>query len=425
MKPLNLIYDTTVISAAKISQRSRTGIYRYTKTLLTHLGAHNLSIITYDRMNAQLTACDPQESCTATHTQKTTLSWYDRIPQWLRPATRILGNIYIAYKTYHLNHRLMKQKLTDDTVYHSPFHGIPRSLTNMTQVGKVITVHDVLPITHPHFFEQTQSTHVTQQLIDSLQPDWIIIAVSHYTKQQLMKLRPDLPPAHIVVTHLAYDPSLFYPSHDQARFSIIRHKYNLPTNQPFFLSVATLEPRKNLSALIRAFDAVADQPGLEHFNLVLAGTLGNQGNQVTQAWQAAKHRDRIITTGYVADDELATLYSNAYGFVYPSLHEGFGLPVIEAMACGTPVITGNHSSLPEVTGDAAILIDTSEPSALKDALLNLAHDRKQRDQLAEQALKQAKKFSWQHTANQTLQAYHLAHEQAQRLHHQSEPQEQP
>ena len=170
----------------------------------------------------------------------------------------------------------------------------------------------------------------------------------------------------------------------------------------YILSVGTLEPRKNLMSLLQAFaDVIPLLP--EDIKLVIAGRKGWLYEDILKT--IGDIGGKVVVTGYVTKVELRLLYNEAEVFVYPSLYEGFGLPVIEAMACGAPVITSNTSSLPEVAGDAGITVDPCNTGALSEAILEVVKNRKLREELSGKGLQRANLFSWEITAKQTLNVY--------------------
>jgi len=173
--------------------------------------------------------------------------------------------------------------------------------------------------------------------------------------------------------------------------------------RPYILNVGTLEPRKNLVGLVRAF-AAARSKGMLH-TLIICGAPGWGRSPLTDLIKELALENAVIFTGFVEDNDLPHLYAGADFFVYPSLYEGFGLPVLEAMACGTPVITSNVSSLPEVAGDVALLIDPRSTAELSDAMLCLAGDEELRRQMRAKGMERAGHFRWELTAEQTWQIY--------------------
>ena len=219
-------------------------------------------------------------------------------------------------------------------------------------------------------------TTQTRRLAKVVSSDTQIIADSQSTKNDLMEIY-HLPSERINVVYPGLDPR--YCPQSKSEIDRVKTKYNLPDQ--FILSVGTQEPRKNLARLVEAAIELK-------IPLILIGKHG-WGTQTS-------------TLGYVPDPDLPGLYSAAAVFVYPSLYEGFGFPVLEAMACGTPVVTSNISSLPEVAGDATILVDPLDVKSIRSGI-TLALNK--RDQLIAQGYAQAHKFTWDNTVKQTLEVY--------------------
>ena len=170
-----------------------------------------------------------------------------------------------------------------------------------------------------------------------------------------------------------------------------------------------MEPRKNLDGLIRSFLQLITQEKIEDLVLVLSGRLGWDYQPIlAAARQYPQLTDRIIFTGYLRDQDLAPIYSGAVAFVYPSFYEGFGLPPLEAMQCGTPVITSNRSSLPEVVGNAALLADPNNLDDLSQSLLAIYRSPSLRNDLSRRSLQQSQQFSWQSSAQKTVELYQQA-----------------
>ncbi|MCX7707335.1 MAG: glycosyltransferase family 4 protein, partial [Anaerolineae bacterium] len=190
---------------------------------------------------------------------------------------------------------------------------------------------------------------------------------------------------------------------DPAAVAAFRRARGLPDR--FILFLGTLEPRKNLGALLRAYAAVRTRSGEGTPKLVIAGGKGWFYERILTEVDVLGLGDDVIFPGYVAADELPWWYRAAELFVYPSRFEGFGLPVLEAMACGTPVITTTSSSLPEVAGDAAILVDPDDVSALSDAMERLLADPDLRSALRAAGLQRAARFSWKRTAAETARVH--------------------
>jgi glycosyltransferase involved in cell wall biosynthesis len=187
------------------------------------------------------------------------------------------------------------------------------------------------------------------------------------------------------------------------RAAALRRRYDLP--ERYILFVGTLEPRKNVQTLLQAFAQIIAETPQDDLMLVIAGGKGWGGEDYMSTVDTLKLHDHVRFAGFVEDDHLPALYRSALLFVYPSLYEGFGLPVLEAMACGTPVITSNRASLPEVAGDAALLVDPTRPEALAAAMTSIMNDGKLRQALRAKGLARARTFTWDAVAQQTVAIY--------------------
>ena len=293
-------------------------------------------------------------------------------------------------------------------LYHSPMHAIPPQVKARRGLGTLLTVYDLIPILHPQFFRDTATNSTNAAVIlQSILPDGWALCISEATKTDLCNYLP-IAPERVWVTYLAADPDLFYPCTDPAQQAAIRQKYGIPA-EPYLLSVNTLEPRKNMAHAISAFARLVQEQAIPDLCFVLVGAHGWDYEAI---FDTIAHTPglaaRVIVTGYVADGDLAALYSGALAFVYPSLYEGFGLPPLEAMQCGVPVITSNTAALPEVVGDAGLLVDPHDKDALCQALWTLNRDADQRAALAAAGLARARRFSWAQTLAQTRAAYRAA-----------------
>ncbi|MHB1651899.1 MAG: glycosyltransferase family 4 protein [Desulfitobacteriaceae bacterium] len=229
-----------------------------------------------------------------------------------------------------------------------------------------------------------------------------IITVSKNAKQEiigLLKVDAD----KVVVTYPGVSERFHTLNVSDVQGVDVRQYYNLPEN--FILYVGTIEPRKNLIRLLEAYSRVKATIGNTGVKLVLAGGKGWLNEEIYQRVQELKLTNDVIFTGYIMDEHLPTVYNMALAFVYPSLYEGFGLPPLEAMACGVPVITSKVSSLPEVVGDAGILIDPYNVDELSDAILLVVSSTELRKSLSDKGIKQASLFTWEKCARETLTVY--------------------
>jgi glycosyltransferase involved in cell wall biosynthesis len=291
-------------------------------------------------------------------------------------------------------------------VFHSPRFALPAP-ARTGAAARFMTVHDLIPILVPETVSPA-ATREMRAILASLRPEDWVFAVSERTRQDLCEYRPDLDPARIIVTYWAADPAVFHPVEDPAALDRVRARYGIG-GAPYLLSLNTLDPRKNMDRAVRAFARMAAQERISDLCFVLVGSRGTNVDLLGRmAREAGISPARVVLTGYVPDEDLAALYSGALAFVYPSLYEGFGLPPLEAMQCGVPVIASNTSSLPEVVGDAGILVHPTDEDALGGAMLHVYRDGAQRERMRERSLARAAGFSWARCARHTVDGYRAA-----------------
>ena len=268
----------------------------------------------------------------------------------------------------------------------------------------VVTIHDLSFMRYPQAFPAMQRTYLRSQVRRSARRARHVIAVSRATRDDIVALF-GVPPQRIAVVYNGVD-DVFKPAEPDL-VEAFRRERELPPR--FVLHLGTLEPRKNLVRLVQAFAQARQRlPGSDDLKLVLAGGKGWDYDDIFAAVERERLQEQVIFPGYIADADLPWLYRAATVFAYPSLLEGFGLPVLEAMACGTPVITSSVSSLPEVAGDAALLIDPASVDALAGTLVRVLSDAALASEMRAKGLLQAGRFSWQRTASQTADVYRAA-----------------
>jgi len=229
-----------------------------------------------------------------------------------------------------------------------------------------------------------------------------IIAVSEYSRQDILKTYGLSPERVIAIPEAA--PTHFAPVTNENEMRRIRDTYGIKGD--YILAVGSIQPRKNLARLVRAYTHLrAARPGVKLPTLVLVGKRAWLYDETLRVIRESGAGDQILLTGYVSESDLTALYSGAICFVYPSYFEGFGLPPLEAMKCGAPVIVGNQTSLPEVVGEAALLVNPFDEIEIAAALARLIDNPDLRDKLRVKGLKRAATFSWQDTARRTLEVY--------------------
>lgn len=228
-----------------------------------------------------------------------------------------------------------------------------------------------------------------------------IITISQFSKNEIIKYM-GVAPEKIEVVYMGVDHDTFHPHLPPQAQQAVREKYKLPDS--FFLYLGTLEPRKNLVRLLEAYALLVERLPTAPA-LVIAGRKGWMYDEIFSRVEALQLSQRVHFTGYVPDEEAPLLLSAATAFVFPSIYEGFGIPPLEAMACGTPVLTANAASLPEVVEDAAVLVDPFSVESIAEGLYQLASDATLRARLSEKGLIQAQKFHWEKSAEQLYTIY--------------------
>ena len=270
----------------------------------------------------------------------------------------------------------------------------------------VVTVHDLGYLYHPDAHTPFQNAYLRWSTRYNARTAVRVLADSQATRDDLVR-HYEIPAGKIVVVYPGRDETL-RPVVDPVALSAVRARYGLTGS--YLLHVGTLQPRKNLIRLLRAFASLLASgaepaaPLPEGLQLVITGKRGWMVDDLLAEIQKlglAAH-SRVVLTGYVPDADLPALLTGALAFCFPSLYEGFGFPVIEAMACGTPVVCSNVSSLPEVAGDAALLVDPLDVTALTAALARVTTDPGLRRELTERGFRQASRFSWRQSAHQVL-----------------------
>ncbi len=322
-------------------------------------------------------------------------------------AARFVSARY-AMQVGRMLERIDERVLSEMDVYHSPFLPVPAVIKRHPRVKRFTTVYDVIALTHPQFFVPGVIS-MMRRLINSFDATDHVLCISEATRIALLEHAPKLDSSRVGVTPLAAG-SAFYPETDPERIAAVRRRVGLPPSAPYFLSLCTLEPRKNLEMVVRCFARLKQEGSVDsETRLVLVGNLGWKTEKLFSSLEEARAcRDSILLTGFVPDEDLAALYSGALAFVYLSWLEGFGLPPLEAMQCGVPVICSNTSSLPEVVGDAGISLAPDDSDGVAAAMADLAADAGRRRELSARALVRARLFSWERFVRQNFDAYRRA-----------------
>jgi glycosyltransferase involved in cell wall biosynthesis len=276
------------------------------------------------------------------------------------------------------------------------FHFTNFTTKPVTRGRSVVSIHDMSFVRFPQFAEERNLRYLTKGIRYTVRDADAIITISEFSKSEIEELLPESR-GKVFVTHLGISNDFQHSSQDD--IAAVREELGLP--RPFIMTLGTVEPRKNLEFLVDVFESIAG----EGIDLVVAGAPGWKSEAIMERFKKTPFAEQLHYLRFVPDGKLAALYSAASIFVLPSHYEGFGFTPVEAMACGTPVITSNCGSIPEIVGDGAKVIESFDVAEWKSEILNLISDNEQREKMSKLGLKRAEKFRWDITARKTLEIY--------------------
>ena len=281
-------------------------------------------------------------------------------------------------------------------LFHSPDFTLPPAL----RAKKILTVHDLSFLRVPQYADPRLREYLQTVVPRSVRQADLILANSQHTKEDLIScLRV---PSERVIVVLPGVEARFEPVADEGELDRVRARYNL--EKPFILGLGTLEPRKNFEGLIEAYHLLRSRTRIPH-QLVIGGRKGWLYEGIFRRVEELGLGDAVHFLGFVADEDLPALYTLADVFAFPSFYEGFGIPVLEAMACGTPVVASNAASLPEAVGEAGLMVTPGDVEALAGALERVLQDRPLREELIARGRERARCFTWERAAQELLRAY--------------------
>ena len=271
---------------------------------------------------------------------------------------------------------------------------------------RVVTVHDCIHLRFPEYLPHPSAIHYARFMKGSaIRRARVVFTVSEASKRDILHFFPRTDPAKIEVVSNAIDADLLEPP-DAEEIERVKERYQIA--QRFILYAGNIKPHKNLPRLIEAFARLRAMPGHEDVQLMIIGDEIGKTPELRRRVESFRLRPFVRFFGFVPESTLAALYRLATVFAFPSQFEGFGLPPLEAMACGTPVVTSNVSSLPEVVGDAAVLVDPHDGEAIAEGLCRVLDNPAFANELREKGRIQARKFNWQESARKTLAGYRRA-----------------
>ena len=292
-----------------------------------------------------------------------------------------------------------------DVVYFTDVLGLFDERYESRKAKIFVMVHDLVPIIFPKQGKNLLRTNVLKKILRRGYDIDHFFCVSESTKKDLCSLGK-FDPCDVTVAKLAASTRSFYPCKNPNRISFLKHTFGIPKDGKYLLVMSPLNLRKNLPLLFRSFFDLLDKEGIEDLYLLI-GTSQKHTNdkKAVEVFLEHKYNQKIIFTQHVPEDHLSALYSGALALVFPSLYEGFGIPPLEAMQCGTPVITSNTSSLPEVVGDAGIMLDPKDRKGLTKSILKLYRNEELRQELGKKGIERAKLFSWKKHCNIMLETF--------------------
>lgn len=300
------------------------------------------------------------------------------------------------YEKFYIPNLLAKN---DINLYHIPQNGIGFPFN--TPLKTIVTIHDLIPYILPETVGKGYLKRFLRDMPNIVSEAAAIITVSEYSKKDILRFFPEFPEEKIFVTPLAADNN-FKPIEKKICKKYIENTYGI--TDPYILYLGGFSKRKNVKELIISFEKVKNSLNKKH-KLLIAGSLRDEGKELKALVDSKGLSDSIIFTGFIEDSKLPILYSGAEAFIYPSIYEGFGLPPLEAMSCKTPVITSNLTSIPEVTDNAALLINPYNIDELSSAIVTLLNNESLKENLIKIGYERSKKFSWTTVAKETISVY--------------------
>ena len=369
------MYDAVMRVAIDARKLHDFGIGTYTRNLLRHLAR-------IDRDNEYVLLCHPPDLGIAAQLGTNFRTVLEPSPN------------YSIREQFHVPWVLHRER---PDVFHAPHYVMPPAV----RCRSLVTIHDCIHLMFPQYLaNRAAHVYARASMWSAAHRSHRILTVSEASKRDIIHFL-NVPPEKIVVVYNAIDERFRVPPSEEA-IARVRERYQL--DHGFVLYVGNIKPHKNLVRLVEAFDGLRKR-GFDELKLLIIGDEISKLPALRRAVHSHKLHKHVRFLGYLPDDTLAILYRLAAVFVFPSLYEGFGLPPIEAMACGAPVVTSNVSSLPEVTGDAAVLVDPYDIESIVDGIARVLSDPALREELRAKGIARARAFSWEQSVGRTREIY--------------------
>lgn len=423
---MKIIFDISVLGWSIRDEKAKTGIFRVIENLLfqflkdknielylsaihgnysdvseyiqeTNLGIAPSQLIFPNKKSPKRDSIFQRLNAVEYKLDKINPSFYDRIQLFVFRFFRLFADILFGLNQYKKS--IPTRFRTKEFIFHSPFLPVPAYLA-YSELHTVVSIYDLIPVLYPEYFLDNNN-HLIQKLVKYLNSNTNIITISNHSRNDIVKVIPDSAQR----THVSYlaANNIFTKKTFDDHMNKVLDKYKLVPDR-YIVSVSTFEPRKNLGTIIEAFLNL--NSSADDIQLVLIGTEGwGPSFEETKRKFGEKFNSKVRFLGFIPDNELAFIYSGGLFFVYMSLYEGFGLPPLEAMQCGLPVISSNSSSLPEVIGKAGILLDPNDKEGLKEKMESLISDSNYRKFLSTLSLEQSSQFTWEKTAKVVKDIY--------------------
>ena len=417
---LKIIYDATIISCNFYKDDNRSGIFFVGLNILEELRKRtDIELFLY---------VDPEKSADAIRLQ----TEYYPNEKWFQDFSknRLLSGIYSKVQSFYnviINHQILRkpvalmllflqfllkinvktnnERIKDADAFLSPVFKVPDIIRRYPSIRPYVFLHDAIPIKFPQYFPYGKSFVV--KIMESSRHVDYFFAVSQNTKKDFEEFFPEIVREdNTMVVPLAVNER-FNVVKDENTIKKIKSRYRIPENKKYVFSLCTIEPRKNLIRAVRSFLTFVKKNKIEDLIWVMGGAVWVSFAKELARQGVNWNKNQILHVGYVDDEDLPVLYSNAEWFVYTSQYEGFGIPPLEAMRCGCPVITSNNSSLPEVVGGAGIKIDWDSDEQHVEAFEKYYFDDEFRTLNAQKGLERSKIFSWKKSVETMLEKmYH-------------------
>lgn len=407
MKKVNLLYDATIVCNIMTKNSSRSGIFFVAyNVLLEFLKRPEYEVYLYAddliKLREVIKNCPEFADCK--------IYKFSFLQEWvaffrnlkdenkLNNGSSILRGIYsltasFLKKCYLISRNSVKMK--DIDIFFSPMNAIPDIVKRNKHIKCYTVLHDTTPLIDDDIISP-YSYKWFKKLLKTIDDNSFYFANSEYTKQDFVKYVPNIKASNIMVIPLSTGKP-YKKIEDLNEIEKVRRKYNISSDKRYIFSLCSLNPRKNLVFSVRNFLKFVEKNNLDDLVFVLGGAYFDDFKEVfkNKLREFGNIEDKILHIGYVDDEDLSALYSGAEMFLFPSLYEGFGMPVLEAMQCGLPVICSNCTSIPEVIGDCGIQVNPYSDEEMISALEKMYFDREFRNSCVEKGLERAKMFTWE------------------------------